>query len=92
MTASWRDPLGVAGPKQKIVYVVKYADGTHLGDRYSRVGRQSAIKFESAEAAERRAMAIAAVRTWEYGLNDFVVEEFVRRPSKKGELENGLGE
>ena len=82
--ASLRGPIGVADEKQKVVYIIRYADGTHLGERYSRVGRQSALKFESAEAAERRAMAIAAVRTWETGLDEFTIEEYVRRKTRKG--------
>lgn len=86
--ASLRGPIGVADAKQRVVYIIRYADGTHLGERYSRVGRQSALKFESAEAAERRAMAIAAVRTWEAGLDDFEIDEFVRRGRR--EKENGL--
>lgn len=82
--ASLRGPIGVADENQKVVYIIRYADGTHLGERYARVGRQSALKFESYEAAERRAAAIAAVRTWETGLDEFTIDEFVRRKIKKG--------
>lgn len=82
-----RRNIGVADEKQKIVYVIRYADGTHLGNNHARVGRQSALKFESHEAAERRALAIAAVRTWETGLDEFEIDEFIRKGSRR--VKNG---